>query len=280
MTQKEEEEMPPETPTPEPTTETGIKRRALKLGLLASLFAVIGRATARAQDALVIEKDTIYARHINFGQRDGVLLTLWNPGVELGVQPYTLYARSYGNFAWYSRGEFVNKQLDPGKGGVKMMALSDGNLTVSGKFNGKGAVPVGAILMWSGDPKTVPAGWALCDGTNGTPPLQDRFVVGYNPKNPDYDKIGKAGGEAKHVLAMAEMPAHNHGPAGAHNHSITITGHGWAFNNSAQNGDPRAGQANLPTSTAPDHTHAMQGEGKAHENRPPYYTLAYIMFTG
>ncbi|MGH7118135.1 MAG: hypothetical protein ACREFP_03945, partial [Acetobacteraceae bacterium] len=63
-----------------------VTRRALKLGLLASLFAVIGRASARAQDALAIEPDgaTIYAKYINFKQRFGALLTLWTPGYELG----------------------------------------------------------------------------------------------------------------------------------------------------------------------------------------------------
>lgn len=40
------------------------------------------------------------------------------------------------------------------------------------------AVPSGAILMWSGTISNIPSGWVLCDGTNGTPDLRDRFVVG------------------------------------------------------------------------------------------------------
>ncbi|MGH7122531.1 MAG: phage baseplate protein, partial [Acetobacteraceae bacterium] len=212
-------------------------------------------------------------------------LTLWNPGYELGIQPSTMYARSGKSFAWYKGGTYIKNDatpIDPGAGGVTMMSLSDGVLTVSDKFTGKGAVPVGAILMWSGDPAKLPAGWALCNGANGTPPLQDRFVVGYNPNNSAYNKVGNTGGEAAHVLAMAEMPAHNHGAAGQHNHTIAVTGPGWAFTNTAQSGDPRSGdgRGNCPTTQAGMHTHAMQGEGRAHENRPPYYVLAYIMFTG
>ncbi len=40
------------------------------------------------------------------------------------------------------------------------------------------AAPKGVIVMWSGTAATVPNGWALCDGTQGTPDLANRFVVG------------------------------------------------------------------------------------------------------
>ena len=40
------------------------------------------------------------------------------------------------------------------------------------------AIPSGLISLWSGSTATIPSGWALCDGTNGTPNLRDRFVVG------------------------------------------------------------------------------------------------------
>lgn len=36
----------------------------------------------------------------------------------------------------------------------------------------------GAILLWYGLIATIPSGWRLCDGTNGTPDLRDKFVVG------------------------------------------------------------------------------------------------------
>jgi len=41
------------------------------------------------------------------------------------------------------------------------------------------------ICLWAGAVIEIPAGWALCDGNNGTPDLRGRFVVGaggsYNP---------------------------------------------------------------------------------------------------
>ena len=279
----QESNISPETVPQSKPGGVAVKRRALKLGLVASLFGLIGRATARAEDALTIDKDgaTIAAKYISFGTRLGSLVVLYNPGYELGIQPSTLYARSNKNFAWYKGGKFDQRELDPG-GGSKMMSLTDGTLTVGEKFVGKGAVPPGAILMWSGDPSKLPAGWALCNGANGTPDLQDRFVVGYNPKNPSYSVIGKTGGEATHTLTIAEMPAHNHGAAGQHGHTISVTGHGWAYTNYAQSGDPNQGdgRGNCRTSEAPAHTHATEGRSQAHENRPPFYTLAYIMFTG
>ena len=41
-----------------------------------------------------------------------------------------------------------------------------------------GFIPKGGIIMWSGATTAIPQGWALCDGTNGTPNLRDRFIVG------------------------------------------------------------------------------------------------------
>lgn len=40
-----------------------------------------------------------------------------------------------------------------------------------------GGVPSGCILMWSGTIATIPTGWYLCNGSNGTPDLRNRFIV-------------------------------------------------------------------------------------------------------
>lgn len=88
-------------------------------------------------------------------------------------------------------------------------------------------VPIGLISMWSGDGTTLPANWALCNGTNGTPDLRGKFVVGYHPTVGDYDQPGnlsvlkftasaaaqipgETGGSASHVLAKANIPTHHH----------------------------------------------------------------------
>jgi hypothetical protein len=90
------------------------------------------------------------------------------------------------------------------KDGVKIGTLETDRLDVGGNLavvgdvaaasvGGKGTVPKGAILMWSGAPEAIPAGWTLCDGTNGTPNLSGRFIVGYDEGNTDYNKPGNTG---------------------------------------------------------------------------------------
>jgi microcystin-dependent protein len=159
-------------------------------------------------------------------------------------------------------------------------------------FFGKGAVPVGAILMWSGRPDQLPPGWVLCDGRalpggNKTPNLSGRFIVGYEAGNAEY-AVNNSGGEARHTLTVEEMPRHDHpanmNRAGTHEHTFRISQHGWAFA-LAQSGDEHSGPiSTAPTSSAGDHIHTVtvqpKGDGKAHENRPPYYVLAYILYTG
>jgi hypothetical protein len=44
-------------------------------------------------------------------------------------------------------------------------------------------VPAGLIAMWHGSISSIPAGWSLCDGSNGTPDLRDRFIVGASQDN-------------------------------------------------------------------------------------------------
>jgi len=39
-------------------------------------------------------------------------------------------------------------------------------------------IPSGSIIMWSGSIGSIPVGYYLCNGSNGTPDLRDRFVIG------------------------------------------------------------------------------------------------------
>ena len=55
---------------------------------------------------------------------------------------------------------------------------AEGFLYHSDETSPVGGVPTGGIIMWSGATNNIPSGWALCDGNNSTPNLQDRFIVG------------------------------------------------------------------------------------------------------
>ena len=153
--------------------------------------------------------------------------------------------------------------------------------------NALSIVPSGAILLWSGSVASIPSGWLLCDGTSGTPNLKDRFVVGAG----NAYAVGATGGADTIALLAGNMPAHTHGfsattsGAGAHTHSTTAPLIGA---NSGTNSGFAGGNIYNPTTYASingvgDHTHTVSGtttshgSGVAHENRPPYYALAYIM---
>lgn len=146
-------------------------------------------------------------------------------------------------------------------------------------------VPAGVITMWSGSLANIPAGWALCDGNNGTPNLRDKFIVGAGSGY----AVGATGGEASHVLTVNEMPSHNHdGITGGQNSNHTHTGTLTSVNRDGSSGtrvreaDPSGTNGGVSYTTdyaSNDHAHgiALQGGGAGHENRPPYYALAYIM---
>jgi microcystin-dependent protein len=145
--------------------------------------------------------------------------------------------------------------------------------------------PIDGIILWAGT--TPPSGWYICDGANGTPNLANRFVVGYGTLYP----IGTTGGVATVTLTAAQMPSHSHtfsgttSTNGAHSHTYSRT--------SAFLGTPRspythadAGLTTASTSSAGAHNHTVSGDtgnagsGGSHENRPPYYSLAYIQYKG
>ena len=46
------------------------------------------------------------------------------------------------------------------------------------KISNKDIIPKGTIIMWDGDISTIPEGWIICDGKNGTLDIRNRFVMG------------------------------------------------------------------------------------------------------
>ncbi|MDR0620051.1 MAG: hypothetical protein LBG17_09155 [Bacteroidales bacterium] len=152
---------------------------------------------------------------------------------------------------------------------------ASGNITVSANnsFIGYGTIPVGGIIMWSGSISSIPGGWALCDGANGTPNLKGRFVVGYDGSKTDYNTTGKTGGAETVTLNTNQIPSHSH-----------KIGEGW-YNNASNNSSAGKLVSYQKYSSMGNNKHEenmfswAEGGGQAHENRPPYYVLAYIMRT-
>ena len=107
-------------------------------------------------------------------------------------------------------------------------------------------LPAGIIIMWSGS--SLPAGWVLCDGSNGTPDLRERMVIGASSTI----ALGSRGGAD--TMTLSTLPSHTHSgtlASASHSHTMTFSGSG------------------AKTTTADgDHTHTL-GSAGAHSHGGP-----------
>lgn len=170
------------------------------------------------------------------------------------------------------------------------------------------AVPIGAICAFGGG--SLPANWAVCDGSGGTPDLRDRFIVaaGVNFAN------GSTGGTVEHnhtvtiasggahthtgtigatALSEAQMPAHRHGN-GVTNTDDDLYCYGAtaspvstadSIDDNSSNGTLQGWTETVGGGATHTHTlavnsggaHAHTGNTANKNHLPPYYALMYIM---
>lgn len=142
-----------------------------------------------------------------------------------------------------------------------------------------GAIPSGLIAIFHGLLANIPSGWVLCDGNNGTPNLIDKFVKGVATAatNP-----GTTGGSSEVTLTENQIPSHQHSIAASGDHTHPIKG-GYDMNDDGQYGFAVTPGSTFATGSGGDHSHGgntgNKGGGLAHENKPPYYEVAFIMKT-
>jgi hypothetical protein len=139
-----------------------------------------------------------------------------------------------------------------------------------------GAIPSGGIIIWSGSVASVPSGWYLCNGSNGTPDLRDRFVVGAGSTY----AVAATGGSANAIVV-----SHTHtgtATGGAHTHTVTTHYSTSGSHSVTDNGGGyQEGSFTATTDAGGTHSHSFTtdsaGASGTNANLPPYYALAYIM---
>lgn len=151
-------------------------------------------------------------------------------------------------------------------------------------------VPSQTILSWRGSPASVPAGFVMCDGQNGTPDLRNRFVKGAMPND-----VNTSGGDTHtHDVAVQISCTEFDAVNDSHTHSLV----NWWAQQNYDNGDNDVNTINasagvttaitgLPSPNSHTHTLApyptMQDSTLPNDyipgSYPPYYTLCFIMKT-
>jgi hypothetical protein len=169
-------------------------------------------------------------------------------------------------------------------------------------FVAQNAILTGMIVMWSGSIATIPSGYVLCDGSNSTPDLRNRFIVGGGST---YD-VDETGGSANAVV-----PTHKHtasttvntktgldgtltlinrgGSSGAQSlmraRSGSVTYASQSQGNFGVGWEGEGGSNSSKATFKLNHNHSGSttvnntGESGTNKNLPPYYALAFIMKT-
>jgi len=137
-------------------------------------------------------------------------------------------------------------------------------------------IPAGLISMWSGSIGSIPSGWYLCDGSNGTPNLTDRFIIGAGSTY----AVNGTGGVSSVTLTTNNLPAHTHTA------TVTDPGHFHSLNNVVKDSGSNSGRMDLAqalnvtatgtATTGISVTNSSTGSGTSFSILNPYYALAFI----
>ena len=137
------------------------------------------------------------------------------------------------------------------------------------------AVPKGSIVMWSGSVASIPAGFTLCDGTNGTPDLRNKFVIGAGQSY----SVNQTGGTKDAVVV-------------SHKHTLYDPGHGHGYgrmvgpsaidgvDSTTRNSGDVHEEQRVTDAAVTGITMSTEGVSGTDQNLPPYYALCYVMSTG
>jgi microcystin-dependent protein len=155
-------------------------------------------------------------------------------------------------------------------------------------FGDRETPPAGTVVMFDDALSEIPAGWALCDGNNGTPNMLDRFPRAASSSSDP----GSTGGQNSYALGGSQMPNHVHNAhlddRGYHNHSAYKHHSGSEDSgdfpaNSLHTDDHYWGDSSASSTSGSDGSHSHSGSlsssggGSSVDNRPRFRELAFIM---
>jgi len=173
---------------------------------------------------------------------------------------------------------FTYKFIIQTSAGVTLQTLDNLYPILQNSATSGTTIPSGLITMWSGSIGSIPAGWVLCNGANGTPDLRDRFVIAAGSTY----AVAQTGGTADAIVVT-----HTHTATSV----VTDPGHVHSQSQSSSSGaggspivgpqvNPSSGTVNSAvTGITVATTNASAGTSGTNANLPPYYALAYIMKT-
>jgi hypothetical protein len=154
------------------------------------------------------------------------------------------------------------------------------------------AIPSGLISMWSGTIASIPSGWVLCNGSNSTPDLRNKFIIGAHSDSTGiaYSTITgsntQSGGSKDSIVVSHTHTATSVVTDPGHNHTVAKYHSGSGGNYPYLNGFNQATPVDTSDPTGTNTTgitvattNASTGSSGTNANLPPYYALAFIMKT-
>ena len=230
-----------------------------------------------------------YTKATNFASKDA--LSTGNPakvikGTEIDAE-YTAIASAISSKADSNSPTFTGTPLTPtASSGTSTTQIASTAFVAAAVAS---AFPSGGIIIWSGSVASIPSGWYLCNGSNGTPDLRDRFVVGAGSTY----AVADTGGSANAIVVSHTHTATSTVTDSGHTHlngvcddstvpflSPSTSGLSGTGGVNQGGGETRNYQGNTSSSTTGitvATTNATAGSSGTNANLPPYYALAYIM---
>lgn len=224
-----------------------------------------------------------YVKATNFASKDALLIT--DPakvikGTEIDNE-YNAIAAAVSSKADTNSPTLTGTPLAPTAG-----AGTNTTQIATCAFVLANAVPTGIISLWSGTIASIPSGWYLCNGSNGTPDLRDKFVIGAYSDETALAKTNVTGsltqsGGTKDAVNVSHThtatstvtdPGHRHGSDFTGDQSVGGSGTG---NSLAGNNAHLMTSATTGITVAT--TNSTEGVSGTNQNLPPYFALAYIM---